>query len=746
MVHLATRRNDIPCHAGPTPGLTKLGGPVHRPPAVRLVLCAALIALTALAPPASSAVTIAPSFAFHPSGVEGAGFQNTVAFDPFTPALVLAGGDVSGISRSTDGGRSWTAANTGVPFSMFHVASLVFSSTTPGLVYAGTGKAGRGGGLLRSQDSGRSWQVLSTTPQFSGTNNTGIPGLPPVHPRSTGNLIVADDLTDTLSVGTFAQGVLRSTDGGSTWAAMGLAGSHIRSLVADPANPAMLYAATYESGVWRTTTEGGFEPIPDSPGSAEELAVVQGTLYAAAGTLGLFSYSPLTGSWDRLDSSSLPTPGKIWTSITGYTSCGQSVLYAGSDETGPNVVVRSPDGGRTWTGVPAGAVHAEVGGTDGHRWWLATRPEFLLTGRSYLTSQLAVAPPAPADPCSRSAVVMAGRSGVWGSADDGANWYPYVSRLGTTFGLAVATDATRAGRVLAGMADWTAVGSGDGLQTVVMQRAGGARGAAVTFGPNGTAYLASSDNDTNTRGELYSNTDLTGGGSWRSEQLAAAAGPKRPIAVSARTVNGATVLLTAVQGSGIWRKGGGTWKHVSTKAGANRSSSLRASFAWSAGSNVVFVYDNRSGLWRSSDAGVTWVSVWSKTPGAGRAGYLVADPSRPGRLYVSAGDSGLYRIDGATSGSVNAGTLAAVRVSDSSRVGPVVVGADGSVLVALAAGPDGTGAALLRSGDGGSTWADVADDTYRATGGQANAVALDADGRLYVSLTGNGVITGVPTG
>lgn len=704
-----------------------------------------MLGLLALAMPASPAAGTASSYAFRPSGLEGGGFQNAVAFDPFTPGIVLAGGDVSGISRSTDGGRSWTPANLGIPVAMFHVATIVFSTTTPGLVYAGVGKVGRGGGLLRSDDSGRSWQVLSTIPQFSGTNNAGVAGLPPVHPRSTGTLVVLDDLGGAIYAGTFDQGVLRSVDGGASWTVLGLAGSHVRSLVSDPTNPAVVYAATYENGIFRTSADGGFEPIPGSPGSAEELAVVEGTLYAAAGTLGLFSYSPLTGGWDRLDSSSFPTVGKIWTSITGYAACGQTVLYAGSDETGSNVVVRSADGGRSWSGVAPAAVHTEVGGAGGHRWWLAARSEYLLTGRSYLTSQLAIAPATPTEPCSRPAVVMAGRSGLWGSADDGANWYPYVRRLGTTYGLSLAADGARAGRVLAGVYDWTALGSDDALETVTQQRPGASRGAAVAFGPRGTAYLASGDNDANAHGELYSNTNLGGGGSWRSERLAAAAGRKRPIAVSARTVSGGTVLLAAVQGSGIWRKSGTTWKRVSTKAGANASSSLRASFAWSAGSNVVFFYDNRSGLWRSSNAGVTWVPIWSKTPGGNLAGSLAADPTRPGRIYVSAGYSGLYRIDGATAGSVNAGTLAAINVSDASGLGPVVVGTDGSVLVTLA-GSTGAGAGLLRSGDGGSTWTDVADDTYRATGGLANAMAFDGAGQLYVSLTGNGVITGVPTG
>lgn len=590
--------------------------------------------------------------------------------------------------------------------------------------------------------------MISTAPQFSGTYNAGIVGLPAEHPRSTGNLIVTGDATGVIYAGTFAQGVLRSTDNGASWMALGLAGSHIRSLIGDPANPAVLYAATYAGGVFRTTTapaDGTFTRIAGSPTSAEELALVGGTLYVAAGKLGLFSFSPLTGLWHRLDSSTLSTPNKTWTSITGYAACAQTVLYAGSDEKGSNVVVRTSDGGNTWAGLATGAVHTQVGGAGGHRWWLAARPHSMLTGKSYLSGQIAIAP-AVGDTCQRPRVVMAGRSGVWGTADAGANWYPYVRRLGTTYSYAVAADAAHSGRTLAATGDWASLGSADGLETVVQHRPGGPRGTAVAFGTTGTAYLASGQKDTNRGGEIYANPDLTGGGSWQSQGLAAATGGRRPVAISVRNVNGVVVLLAAVQDSGLWRKSGGVWRQVNTTAGGNPSLSLRASFAWSASSNVVFLYDNFAGLWRSTDAGANWARIWSRTPGTNQVGYVSADPSRPGRIYLAAGRSGLYRLDGATVGSADAGTLVPVPVQSSVEVGPVVVGTDGVVLASIGAGPDGTGAALLRSSDGGSQWTDLADDTYRATGGRASGIALGTNGTVQVALVGNGVVTGVPVG
>src|SRR5437870_13828864 len=53
----------------------------------------------------TTTVATPASFSFAPSGVAGGGFVNVVAVDPAGSGLVLAGGDVSGIHRSTDWGQ-----------------------------------------------------------------------------------------------------------------------------------------------------------------------------------------------------------------------------------------------------------------------------------------------------------------------------------------------------------------------------------------------------------------------------------------------------------------------------------------------------------------------------------------------------------------------------------------------------------------------------------------------------------------
>src|SRR5437899_2516260 len=64
------------------------------------------------------------------------GFIMALAIDPVTPATLYAGTYRGGVFKSTNGGESWIAANTGLPDCQ--VSALAIDPQTPATLYAGT--------------------------------------------------------------------------------------------------------------------------------------------------------------------------------------------------------------------------------------------------------------------------------------------------------------------------------------------------------------------------------------------------------------------------------------------------------------------------------------------------------------------------------------------------------------------------------------------------------------------------------
>ncbi len=703
---------------------------------------ALFLAPLALASPASGAV--GGGIAFSGSGLGGGGFQNVIALDPSGSGLVLAGGDTSGVYRSTDWGTTWQPANTGLTdTSQFKIASIEFSPTVPGRVFAGAGNAGSGGGLLESDDGGLSWSVRSTVPQFAGGDTPNITGLPPSHPRSTGHLLAIDP-QGTIYAATFSGGVKRSSDGGQTWTTLGLAGQHLRSIALDPGDANIVIVSSYEGGLFRTTDASGvgaFSSVADAPTRVEELRFIGDDLYAA-GANGLDVSHDAGLTWQAL--AAPPSAGALWTSIDGHQACGSTFVVAGSEAGGSDSVISSSDGGASWTPLASdqSAIHTTIADGSGDRWWLADQTGYMLGGDHYTSAMVADAGAATSG-CGSSGLFVTGRSGIWRSLDDGGDWYPVVAGLGVTIDPALAADPSAAGRINIASSDWGFLVSLDGGVHVAQRRAGkqGFDVASDPTLPAGAALLATGNETANTAGELWSSPDPATT-AWTSEGLGAAAGGRRPLAAAANLVGGKRVLLAAVDASGIWRReGGAAWTRVSATAMATKQSYSAASLVWPSGSSTAYLYDHRTGVWRSTDSGRTWTKIWSKKVSGKLVGYLAIDPARPTRLWVGAANA-VFRLDGAGSGTVGAGTLKAVRVLSAVRPGPLAITPDGSLLVAVPASASSPAAALLRTADGGVTWQDVSDPFYRATGGYATDLAVGPDGVVYVSTFGDGVLIG----
>src|SRR6266446_3263938 len=175
-----------------------------------------------------------------------------VVIDPTRPTVttLYAATLDGGVFKSTDGGGSWTTANTGL--TVPSVRTLAIDPTTPSILYAGTA----GDGVFKSTDGGNSWSAANAGLEFTDVFGLAIDPTTPT----------------TLYVGTSSGFVFKSTDGGGNWSAVFDSwGAAVQGLAIDPRNvPATtIYAGTHGYGVFKST-DGGDSWNPVNTGMIDD--------------------------------------------------------------------------------------------------------------------------------------------------------------------------------------------------------------------------------------------------------------------------------------------------------------------------------------------------------------------------------------------------------------------------------------------------------------------------------------------
>lgn len=181
----------------------------------------------------------------------------------------------AGIYRSTDGGHTWSRADVELPADT-SVASIRFDPLDGNRVLAADGGIGS---LFISEDGGQSWRQEPSINQVL-TPNSGI-----------GRLYTrVEDGVTVFYAGSRYDGVVRSLDGGLSWAwsGDGLTGSALR-VRAFADKDGALYAGTHD-GVWRLTPDATIWQRVDLPAGiiARGMAMLDGRLYVGTFASGLY--------------------------------------------------------------------------------------------------------------------------------------------------------------------------------------------------------------------------------------------------------------------------------------------------------------------------------------------------------------------------------------------------------------------------------------------------------------------------
>lgn len=249
-----------------------------------------------------------------------------------------------GIYRSTDGGLSWSARNTGLPTGAQarNVAGIAVSHQDPNKLYI----ALREGGVYRSTNGGGSWTAVNGTLPDGESWEDIYEVQQPI--RRSSILSVAVDPTDdeTVYIGTNLFGIYKSTDGGGSWesilapakliAPVGTSDhAHIMAIVIDPTDSKRLYAGEWHGGVYTSDDAGETWTQINSRLTTRAIAdlAISGDgvmLYAATKGEGVFRY--LAKPEPLAQEITFPSPdGRVFSSVkttlSATSSSGLPVIF-----------------------------------------------------------------------------------------------------------------------------------------------------------------------------------------------------------------------------------------------------------------------------------------------------------------------------------------------------------------------------------------------------------------------------------
>jgi len=505
-----------------------------------------------------------------------------LAIDSTTPSTVYAATLDDGVFKTIDGGANWSAANNGLSLSDDGYWAVVIDPTSPSTLYVGASS-----GVYKSTDGAASWSAL-----------TGLPG-------NVGSLAIDPQTPSTLYAGTQLNGVFKSTDGAASWNEIntGLTDIHVSSVAVDPKTPSKVYVGSYYlgAGLFRSAN-GGASWSPVNIGTDAAIAALavdpeNGTAYA--GTWRGFFRSATGATWHASNTGLSNT----WASVVAVDPATPSRVYAGTLDGG---LFKSTNGAASWTAASKGLVYDEV-------------------------DAIAIDPATP--------TTLYAAPSLFKSTNGAASWSSAYTGLGSSAGvLSIAIDPATPSTLYAGTFDGgvfkstNAAGSwvvaSNGLTTSAMITA-----LAIDPATPTTLYAGWRENFPFV-GSVFKSVDAAG--NWNpanngmpsnAEVFALAIDPATPTTLYAAALFG---VFKSVDGAG-------SWNHLPV------ASLIYAVAIDPSDPSIVYAGTGTEGVFKSTDGGASWNPFNAGLSTLFVVG-LAVDPTNSTTVYAATRGGGVFSI------------------------------------------------------------------------------------------------------
>jgi photosystem II stability/assembly factor-like uncharacterized protein len=558
----------------------------------------------------------------------GIGRVNCIMVDPANSNIIYIGAPSGGIWRSTTGGNSWSPLSDGLTaIGVSGIAIDPTSSTSSRTIYILTGDGDGGAtnsiGVLKSTDGGSTW--LSTG--LSWSVSSYVRGFKlSIHPT---NPLILFAVTNS--------GVYKTSDGASTWTQV-LSGSYA-DLEFQPGNPSTLYVGSTSGSVYKSTNTGTNWSILSPGGSSGRIALAvtpanSNYLYV------LYGGVPSAGTYNGL-----------------YRSTDAGVTFSLRSNT-PNIydgsTTGSGSGDQSWYdhGFTASPTNAEELHAGGVNCWKSTNGGTTFTSTSnWVETSAGPGHYTHADIHDLvffgSTLYCGSDGGIFKSTDNAATWQDISVGLAITEMYRIGVDRLNPLRICYGAQD----NGLNSLQSNLATQWMGADGfetcidytnSNIIYGM--TQYGGFQRTDDNGQTRVGITPSSATGGAWLTPFVM---DPNNPQTLYA----GYTDVFKTTNKGAAWSNitnsliGGGSCNHIAI-----------------APSNTNYLYVSKgSTLYKTTNGGTSWATISSGLPGQ-TITYFAIHPNDPNSIWVtlggySSGQKVYQSTDGGTSWTNISGSL-----------------------------------------------------------------------------------------